>query len=415
MTSTLHRLAQTCALSALCLTAGCERYAPFGDCWLRCHAQELEDGNAQLSSIPEVDSYLDAILDLQTSTGALVASFRLHRAALARSLGLSPSATDRQLQLTLESRLGEATSSGLRITTGHVRCTSSAEAVSRFASRCEPTRAGSPVASRCDGTCEGAEACAPGTNRRCVGAATTCAGQCVGVCELEAPAECAGRCRGSCLGTCTVRNGSGDCAGECVGECIGTCEQEAGGTCPGICTGACHWMTESECDAGAELLCDAPSDESSLCEAVCDGRFEAPDLGQPCSAAVEAVVHASTSCTPPSLGLSYQWSEEFLEDESRQPAFRAWLVTFEDHYAPIVAAEAKARNHLLPALQGLRDSYDDYGAALAAYEGEGDLALSIGAGCALASGPQVEPIIEHAQSELGEMLGAQESVALVFE
>jgi hypothetical protein len=128
-----------------------------------------------------------------------------------------------------------------------------------------------------------------------------------------------------------------------MGQCQGTCELKAGATCEGRCQGSCEYEApDGQCEAGAEVRCQAAADASASCDGSCDGEVVPPKAKAECEASVEAEAKLRAECTPPTVEIRWQWSAGF-DDPQAQAEFKAWVEGFRGRYAALLAATARAK------------------------------------------------------------------------
>jgi hypothetical protein len=303
-------------------------------CGYDCNDAGVRDGNANISQTG-VDAYFAGVVGYTRAAAQLDAEVDAELQAIARSLGLAPSATAAEIRAAAVDKLASATES-LHVQVEASRCVVSTDAATMATSRCE-----SASATMCDGACSpNANACGAGEAAMCTGTQLACAGECAGDCVLAVAAACEGTCRGECDGACSVRDAVGACAGQCDGNCLGTCAQ-AGGACDGTCEGVCESAAPpGGCAAGSQATCTA--DGAVACAGQCDGTVTLAATSA-CTVAAQAMVNLGARCDPPRPVTAWQWRAALLDDAAGQAAFKAWLAEFEVRSAKLTAASRRAQ------------------------------------------------------------------------
>lgn len=384
---------------------GCDAIGDIAEqCGLACPAEGegIIAGNASISGIVEVDAFFGAVVDLSAAASNVQATFRAELDAMALSVGLEPGAAAADISAAVKGRFDAALDGGIQIKFKPAECKASVEVAAKAAAECDVEVDPGSVEVKCEGSCQAdvmAEAsCDANAEVKCVGTAPNleCMGECSGECNLEVAAECSGTCRGTCNGECSVTDSMGNCAGGCAGECQGTCELNAGGSCEGKCEGSCEYTPpDAQCEANAEVRCEAMAGASIECDGQCEGSVEPPEVSAECEATVEAKAEASVECTPPELDVTYQWSAEFEGDLEAQAQFKAWLTGFKGQYSAMIAATAKIEGHLLPALELVVGAgADAVGSVVGELSGSGNIKTSFGAVCAVAELDDVGVVLQ---------------------
>ncbi|PRQ02849.1 hypothetical protein ENSA5_20260 [Enhygromyxa salina] len=343
------------SLSAL---QGCDPVDSAGlpGCDISCPTKGIAEGNASISGIAQVDAFFGAVLDLSAAANSVSASLRAELDAIARSVGLEPGASSSEIVAGINAKLELAidVDAGLTINVAPPKCEASVEVAVAAAAACDAELEPGTANVECRGACEAGG----GVEASCAGTATLiCTGQapgfdctmgtCEGRCELElgAGASCDGTCRGTCTGNCSVVDAQGNCAGKCDASCEGTCELAAAaeGNCKGACTGSCTYTPPSgNCEADASAKCEAMAGATVQCDGRCEGEITQPSVSAECQATVDAKANASVECKPPSIGLTWQWSEAYQNDPMLQAEFKSWIKGFKTHTAVMLAAQTKA-------------------------------------------------------------------------
>ncbi|PRP91576.1 hypothetical protein [Enhygromyxa salina] len=318
-------------------------------CDISCPAEGIVEGNASITGIAQVDAFFGAAVDVSAAAKGLSGTLRGELDAIALSLELQPGAAGADIAAAIQAKLDYAVSGGLKISFSPPKCEASVDVAISAAAECDANVDPGSASVSCEGACEiegGVTAsCDANAELSCTGTAPAfdCQGSCEGSCELEVEASCEGTCRGTCNGTCSVTNAQGDCAGECMGMCQGTCELSAGGQCGGMCTGSCTYKPMSgTCEADASAKCEAMAGASIECDARCEGEVTPPSVSAECEATVDAKANASVECKPPTLEVTWQWSDELAADVMAQAEFKAWVQGFKTHTAVMLAGKTKA-------------------------------------------------------------------------
>lgn len=409
-TSPLHRpLALGLCAGALTLQA-CER--PGELCDLGCPAEGVAAGNASISGLASVDSFFSAVVGFGKAALEVRAAVDAELRAIALSLELDSGASAADIRAALKLKLDAAVDGGLKLTYAPPRCTVDAAVAVDAAAKCDAELEPGEAKVECKGGCtvdaSAGASCDAGATVVCKGTAPNldCEGSCTGTCELNAGATCNGTCNGECSAGCSVRGPDGRCAGECTGECSGTCELKAGATCDGKCQGSCEYTApDGQCQADAEVRCQAEAGASATCEGRCDGEVVPPKAKAECEASVEAEARLRAECTPPALELRWQWSASFA-DPGAQAEFRAWAEGFRGRFAALLAASARAEL-VLGAGVGLGEAATDLLASLPGeLSGDASLRTAIGLGCALEQLEAVAGVIAEGSTALSGSVGA---------
>lgn len=399
--------------------AGCQNNnglpGPIGDpCGLECPVEGLADGNASISGIASVDSFFAAVVGFDKAALEVKAGVDAELRGIAVSLGLDAGASAAEIRAELTSKFEGAIAGGLKVTYAPPRCTVDAKVAIDASAKCDAEIDPGMVAVECKGTCtvdaSASASCDASATVVCKGTAPqlNCEGSCTGTCEFEAGGTCNGTCNGTCDGDCTVRGANGQCAGECMGTCNGTCELKAAAECEGRCQGTCEYTApEGQCEAGAEVRCQAAADASASCNGSCDGEVVPPKAKAECEASVEAEAKLQAQCTPPSLEILWQWSAELEGDVEGQAQFKAWVEGFRGRYAGLLAASARAKL-VLEAGTGLGEAAGQLVTSIPdAFAGDADLRAVVGVSCAV---DELETVGTLLQSGTGALSGSVTAV-----
>ncbi len=406
---------------------GCDQVAE--QCGLTCPSEGILDGNASISGVASVDAFFSAVVGVREAAANLEANVRAELLGLAALLevdgaaDLSTADLAAQVKAKLEAKIQANVEGSLTVDYEPAKCEASVEVTAKAAAECDVMADPGSIEAKCEGTCQidaSAQAdCRAEGQLRCEGTAPMlqCSGTCTGTCRLETAATCEGTCRGTCMGTCTAQDGNGNCEGKCDGMCQGTCELEAGGSCSGSCEGTCEWDPGmADCSAGATAKCEVSADANVECSGSCEGKVEPPEVSAECKAAVEAKAKASVECTPPRLAINFQFKAGL--DAQAQAEFRAFLESFRDRYAALLAATAKAEivldaitnqdTGLIVSAQGAVK-----GAVNASLDGDLDLQTANGLRCALTELDNVGNALSEAEGSLTASVQAVADISAV--
>ncbi len=391
--------------AALTLVQGCEQAAEL--CDLECPVEGILEGNASISGLASVDSFFSAVVGFGKAAIEVRAGVDAELRGIAVSLDLAPGASAADIRAKLTAKLEGAVTGGLKISYAPPRCQVDAQVAVDAAAKCDAEVDPGSARVECKGTCTvdaSAEAsCDASAKVICKGTAPElkCSGTCTGTCALTGSLQCNGTCTGDCAGECSVKGADGKCAGECMGECMGNCELRAGAACEGSCEGSCEYEAPAgECEAGAELRCQASADASASCDGSCDGEVVPPKAKAECEASVEADAKLRAECTPPTLEIRWQWSEALAADVAGQAAFKAWVEGFRGRYAALLAAGARAEL-VLGAGVGLGQAAVDLTSSLPAeLAADTSVRATLGVRCAVTEFGAVGSVIAEGSSAL---------------
>lgn len=397
---------------ALALTPGCEATEV---CGLECPAEGLLDGNASISGLASVDAFFAAVVGFNKAALAVEAGVAAELRGIAVSLELEAGASAADIRAALELKLAASVAGGLKISYAAPRCTVDAKVAVDATAKCDAELDPGELKVECKGTCtvdaSAGASCDASAKVVCKGTAPQleCSGSCTGTCELTGDLQCNGSCNGECDGTCTVTGANGQCAGECMGACKGSCELRAGASCTGKCQGSCEYEAPAgECEAGAELRCEASAEASASCDGSCDGEVVPPKARAECEASVEAEAKLQAECTPPSLEIGWQFKDTLSVEE--KAAFKAWVEGFRGRYAGLLAASARAEL-VLSAGAGLGQAAGQLAGSLPGeFADDFSLRATVGIGCAVSELNAVGQVLAGGTTALG---GSVKAVAEV--
>jgi hypothetical protein len=389
-------------------------------CGLSCPVEGIAEGNASISGLASVDAFFAAVVGFGKAALEVRTGVDAELRAIAVSLELDAGASAADIRAALSTKLDAAVDGGLKISYAPPRCEVDAKVAIDATAKCDASVDPGMASVECKGTCTvdaSAEAsCDADARVICKGTAPAlqCDGQCTGTCELAGSLQCNGTCNGECTGECSVRGANGQCAGECMGECKGTCELKAGASCEGKCQGSCEYEAPSgECEAGAELRCQASAEASASCDGSCDGEVVPPKARAECEASVDAEAKLRAECTPPTLEIRWQWAASF-DDPQAQAEFKAWVEGFRGRYAGLLAAGARAEL-VLRAGAGLGQAAGQLvGSVQDDFAGDGDPRAAIGVGCAVAELEAVAGVISDGSAALTGSVSAVAEISAAF-
>ncbi|MDC0674952.1 hypothetical protein [Nannocystis radixulma] len=392
------------------LATACAENPVAGACDLGCPDEGIAEGNASITGVASVDSFFAAVVRFDKAALEVKAGVDAELRAIAVSLELDAGASAAEIRAALTAKFEGAIEGGLKVTYAPPRCTVDAKVAIDASAKCDAEVEPGMVAVECKGTCtvdaSASASCDASATVVCKGTAPElkCDGSCTGTCELEGSLQCNGTCNGECSTGCSVTGPDGSCAGECMGECHGTCELKAGAECDGKCQGSCEYKpADGQCEAGAEVRCEAAAEASASCDGSCDGEVVPPKAKAECEASVEAEAKMQAQCTPPSLEILWQWRGDFVD----RAEFKAWVEGFRVRYAALLAASARAKL-VLEAGAGIGDAAVDLVPAIeTAITAKGEVLAAIRIGCAVAEIDSVGTLI---QSGTGALSGSVTAV-----
>jgi hypothetical protein len=277
----------------------------------------IEQGNASISGVTEVDAFFSATLNFSSAANGVSNGIQAQLDAIKADFGING-----ELAAGLKAQFTANLEGSLDIDYQPAQCVVDAQASVEAAAQCDATIDPGKISVECKGACEAEVTadvkCDASADLRCTvtAPAVKCEGSCSGSCEVDVDAsgECGGSCKGSCSGECSgyVKNattGQLECAGKCSGKCTGKCDIElmAEAECKGSCTGECTVTKPSGgCEGGIRAECKAKADASFTCNGRCTGEFEPPMVKAECQATAKAQASVNVECTPPHLAVNYK-------------------------------------------------------------------------------------------------------------
>lgn len=308
-------------------------------------------GNSNISGIASVDTLFASIVALDVAAQETKAEIREHLDAVAISLGLVEGSTGAEIAAALDAKMAADLDEGLSIESAPVTCKASAADALDATAACDDSVEPLVDSALCVGSCDapvdgvGNVDCPAEATLTCMSLGTVpdCEGLCYGACELSVAGACEGTCQGTCSGTCAVEDGEGACDGPCDGECTGTCVVESGDACTGECAGECVYEPpDSSCEVGSDAACESDgfSGDGIECAGLCEGIVEPPDAIAECEASAKADARLAAACALRGLDATFQFSGAL--DENARADFLTWLEEFEETYADLLVAQARA-------------------------------------------------------------------------
>lgn len=364
-------------------------------CGLVCSAEGIVEGNASISGLQSIDAFFNAVVNFNAKANIVASNIDLQLGRIRGALGVE---TNAEIRAALEAKISANVEGGFKIVAEPAKCEITASATVEAAAKCDAEVDPGMVSAKCEGSCT-AEA----------SAMAECSGEATLKCSGTAPSlACEGTCKAECTGTCTM-DGTAKCQGTCMGStddggnCDGECQLSAGATCNGSCEGECKGECEytppsGECEAGAQVKCEASASASVECEGKCEGEVEPPMVKAECQASAKAEAELNAECTPPKLDVQFEFAAGI--DASAQAEFEAFLSVFVDAYGEILAEVGRA-DIVVEAGADLVGAAE--GAVTGAVEElsvNGDLKAIVGAGCALDQLPLVVGVIGDATAKL---------------
>jgi hypothetical protein len=378
------------------------------ECGLVCASEGIAEGNASISGIPNIDAFFSAVVNFNSKANLIAGNINGELAKIKASVGLEANAPAADIEAAIIAKFSLDAEAGVKIAYEPAKCAVSAKATLEATAKCDASVDPGKASVECKGSCE-AEAsveasCDAEAEVKCVGTAPmlACEGTCKGGCELEAAASCEGTCKGTCSGTCSSGD-SENCNGSCDGMCEGTCETTASVECSGKCKGECTYTPpDAKCEAGATVKCEAKAGASVQCQGKCEGEFEPPMAKAECQASAKAEASVAVECTPPSIGVSYQFEAGLTAaaQAEAQANLEAFLVSFKGSMSVIVAqlaqgelvvkAGADIGSKGVAAVQG----------AVEAIDVDASLKVGVGVTCALGELPKVAGAMKASTDDL---------------
>lgn len=402
---------------------GCDKVADAaGSCLPECKLELIANGNGAITGDASFDTFFGAVANINTKAKLIASAVAEAQGKLALLVGAN-SSSSADIVAAFDAKIAANTMGGIQVAFKPPKCSASVSATLDAQAKCEGMVTPPMASVACSGKCEASASamvmCEAGATLSCKGTAPNleCNGTCSGECSAEVTAEgsCTGSCSGTCMGTCTVNsdvavmcngtcNGSTDAGGNCTGgcetdmsaggTCMGTCggmcmgdctgKIEANGSCSGQCKGECEYTPASgSCETDAKVQCQASAGANVMCNGSCEGEVTPPMGSVECDASVKAEAKASAECTPPTIGVDYQFmaSAEF----QTQAEFEAFVNVFFETFAELQAQGALI-GELTGAANGLVAATANVQMALQAQAeaaGEGDVLAAAGLQCGI--------------------------------
>lgn len=390
---------------------------PQGACSFDCPAEGIAEGNASISGVASVDAFFQSVVNFQTKADGVSAAITAELAAIRGDFGI---AADADLEAELQAQITANVEGSLTVEAEPARCAVDAQATLDAQARCDAEFDQGSAMVKCEGSCE-VEAsamveCSAGAELKCTinPPMGMCEGTCQGSCtaELTAAASCEGTCRGQCTGECSayVKNtaGEAECSGTCQGMCQGSCEVElaAEASCTGECRGECTFTPpDGNCEGGIRAECEAAAGAMVDCNGRCEGNFEPPMAKAECQASAKADASINVECTPPRVAISYQLRAG--ANAEAQAQFVAAVRNLEVRLPALLAAIRRAEivGEAGAELVGAGRVAVE-GAVEGALDGEANLRILAGLGCAATELEAVQGAITGAAGRLEASLTA---------
>jgi hypothetical protein len=372
----------------------------------------IEDGNASISGVAQVDSFFESVLNYRNAVTNVNAGMEAQLAAIRADFGM---ATDADVATELDAQLTSYVEGTVHIEAEPARCEVDAKATVEAAARCDTTIEPGTAMVECKGACEvDAQAsvqCDANADLVCnvTGPAVQCSGMCQGSCEaqLSAATKCSGVCHGTCSGSCSAyADAAGtQCAGECSGECVGSCETQvmAGASCTGMCRGSCTVQNpQGGCQANAHAECRGKASASVMCRGKCTGDFEPPKVKAECQASAKCEASLNVQCTPPRLVVAYKLKAGV--DAAAQARFGAALENLHKVRLPALLQAAAKADFVARAGENLVVSADSAVKTSVNAAIKGDLSVRAGFGlaCAVKELPKVQKTLDEPNQRLND-------------
>jgi hypothetical protein len=392
------------------------------ECGLVCASEGVAEGNFAISGIRGVDAFFSSVVSFDTKASVIAGNINAELGRIQAAVGAeSTAAADIKAAMVAKFKLDAQ--ADIKVSYKPAECAVSAKATLEATAKCDANFSPGSAKVECKGSCK-AEAsaevdCGASAEVKCVGTAPNlaCEGECSGACELDAAASCSGTCRGQCSGTCSAEDAMGNCAGSCDGMCTGTCELAAAAECNGKCKGECTYTPpDGECEASAQVKCEAMGSASVECQGECDGEVVPPMASAECQASAKAEAELNVECTPPSIDISYQFdaSLDAAAKAQAQAEFEAFLVTFRASFGAILAELKKADVVLKAGAEIAGSAEGAVTDAVEAIDVKASLKVSVGVGCALLELPKVAAVISGATTELEASVSAAAELTTSF-
>ena len=415
------------AAAATSAMTGCEaakNAAGAEQCGLKCPVTGVAEGNANISGVPNIDGFFDAVVNYNATANVVVDGLTAPMTRIKARLGLSADKTGADVVAAVKAQYGITGS--FKVAYAPPKCQVSAQATVEAAAKCDATVKPATATMKCEGRCEadvtvkgGKVGCDVDADVHCSAPSISaaCTGSCKGACTLTAEAACSGTCQGTCTGTCDVKDASGNCAGKCDGTCKGTCQMNAGGTCSGTCDGDCAVQaTGGSCDASAKVECFAepPSGEANVqCNAKCEGGVTPPEVKAECQGSVKANAELKAECTPPTVDIVMDAGATATVNAT---AYAAFEESFRADIGAMVAGLQRA-DIALRAGATISASAEGVATAFNKYledPSKLDLKVSVGLGCAVDELPKVAATLTTATTGLTNSVTAAGSFVAAF-
>jgi len=378
-------------------------------CGLVCPDKGIVEGNASISGIPNIDAFFGSVVNFNAKASLISGNIDAELAKISVSLGLPAGSSAADIKAAIVANFHLDAKAGIKIAYTPAQCAVSAKATIEATAKCDATVDPGKAEVSCSGTCEAdasVEAkCDASATVKCVGTAPMlkCEGECKGTCELDAAASCSGTCKGTCSGTCSAKDAMGNCEGSCDGMCTGSCELAASASCSGKCKGECTYTPpKGSCEAGASVKCEAMAKGSVMCNGKCDGEVTPPKASAECEASAKADASVSVECTPPTIGLAYQFDAKLSASAQAdaQANFEAFLVGFKGSFSAIVAQLAQSDLVLKAGADISAKGVDAVTTAVNGIDATASLKVSVGVTCALGELPNVAKAMKSSTASL---------------
>jgi len=329
----------------------------------------IENGDATISGMAQLDGIFKAVGTLKTSTGSINASFDSNVRAIAEGVfdinveGMSTADVVAAIEGAFDAWITANVDGGVKIVYVAPKCSANvnvavtaqaqceAKADCNVDVECEPGKMSFECSGKCEGSCEGT--CeVPTCTVKVEPGQANCSGTCQGSCTVavDGSAGCEGTCQGTCDGECSAYDGQGNCNGSCSGNCNGSCTAQASAeaSCEGECHGECKIEgPEAEASCEGKLGCSGSCEGS--CSGGCEGEIKAPkcegnaecSASADCEAQASAQASASLECTPPSLSIDFAFAAGV--DAGAQADFKVKLEKFKVGMIAILQGMANLR------------------------------------------------------------------------
>lgn len=396
---TVLTVSMVIGLSGFMMAGACdEASALCGDCGT------IENGDATISGMAQLDGIFKAVGTLKATTGSINANFDGQVRAMAEGVfginadGKNTAELVGEIETAFGLWINAAVDGGVKIVYVAPKCSANvnvavsaqaqceAKADCNVSVECDPGQMSFECSGKCEGSCSG-KCEVPTCTVTVTPGQANCSGTCQGSCTVavDGSAGCEGTCQGTCDGECSAFDGEGNCNGSCSGNCDGSCSAQASATaaCEGECHGECKIEgPEAEASCDGEIGCSGSCDAS--CSGGCEGEIKAPkcegnaecSASAECEAQASAQASASLECTPPSLSIDFAFKAGV--DAAAQATFMVKLEKFKvgmigilqgmANLRALVDAEAAAEIGIEPPVVTIKASVDAFISALAAGE-----------------------------------------------